>query len=87
MCDDGKAVPGQPDARHGVAERDARAALDEAARNDAAAVGVKTAEDVTALQAAVRWARGDREKARKSWQAACGVWHFARAELVRFWKA
>jgi GT2 family glycosyltransferase len=40
-----------------------------------------------ALQAAARWVRGDREKARKSWQSARGAWHFARAELVRFWKA
>jgi N-acetylglucosaminyl-diphospho-decaprenol L-rhamnosyltransferase len=39
------------------------------------------------VQAAVRWVRGDREKARKSWQAAGGAWHFVRAELVRFWRA
>jgi GT2 family glycosyltransferase len=40
-----------------------------------------------AAQAVVRFARGDREKARKSWQAAAGLWHFARAELFRFWRA
>ena len=40
-----------------------------------------------AVQAAVRYARGDRAKAAKSWQAAAGVWHFVRAELVRFWRA
>jgi GT2 family glycosyltransferase len=40
-----------------------------------------------ALQAAARWLRGDREKARKSWQAAGGVWHFVRADLARFWRA
>jgi GT2 family glycosyltransferase len=40
-----------------------------------------------ALQGVVRYARGDREKAAKSWQAAAGVWHFVKAELVRFWRA
>jgi N-acetylglucosaminyl-diphospho-decaprenol L-rhamnosyltransferase len=39
------------------------------------------------VQGAVRWATGRPEKARKSWLAARGVWHFMRRELVRFWKA
>ena len=39
------------------------------------------------LQGAVRWLRGDRERAQKSWQAARGLWHFLRTELVRFWMA
>jgi len=38
-------------------------------------------------QGVLRYARGDRDRARKSWQAAAGLWHFARAELVRFWRA
>src|SRR5437763_1121909 len=39
------------------------------------------------LQGAVRFVTGRREKARKSWLAARGLWHFMRNELVRFWKA
>jgi GT2 family glycosyltransferase len=39
-----------------------------------------------AAQAGIRWLRGDHEKARKSWQAASGVWHFVRSELFRFWR-
>lgn len=38
-------------------------------------------------QGAVRWARGRRAKARKSWLAARGLWHFLRGDLVRFWMA
>ena len=39
------------------------------------------------LQGAVRYATGRQAKARKSWLAARGLWHFMRTELVRFWKA
>ena len=39
------------------------------------------------LQGACRFARGKRAKARKSWLAARGLWHFMRNEMVRFWKA
>jgi hypothetical protein len=39
------------------------------------------------VQGAVRFACGRREKAKKSWLAARGLWHFMRNELVRFWKA
>jgi GT2 family glycosyltransferase len=39
------------------------------------------------LQGAVRFATGRRDKAKKSWLAARGLWHFMRNELVRFWKA
>ena len=39
------------------------------------------------VQGAVRYATGRRAKARKSWLAARGLWHFVRTELVRFWKA
>ena len=38
-------------------------------------------------QGVVRYAAGRREKARKSWLAARGLWHFLRTELVRFWRA
>ena len=40
-----------------------------------------------AVQAGCRLARGRPEKARKSWLAARGLWHFLRGELVRFWRA
>ncbi|MGL6096874.1 MAG: glycosyltransferase family 2 protein [Fimbriiglobus sp.] len=39
------------------------------------------------LQGAVRWLGGRPGKARKSWLAARGVWHFLAGELVRFWRA
>jgi GT2 family glycosyltransferase len=39
------------------------------------------------FQGAVRYATGRREKAKKSWLAARGLWHFLRTELVRFWRA
>ena len=38
-------------------------------------------------QGAVRWLRGRPAKARKSWLAARGLWHFVRRDLVRFWMA
>ncbi|MFO0800722.1 MAG: glycosyltransferase family 2 protein [Gemmataceae bacterium] len=40
-----------------------------------------------ALQGLVRLASGRTEKARKSWLAARGLWHFMTRELVRFWQA
>jgi hypothetical protein len=40
-----------------------------------------------AVQAGLRLVRGRPAKARKSWLAATGVWHFMTGELVRFWKA
>ena len=40
-----------------------------------------------AAQAGLRLLRGRTEKARKSWLAARGLWHFFRGELVRFWLA
>jgi N-acetylglucosaminyl-diphospho-decaprenol L-rhamnosyltransferase len=39
------------------------------------------------LEGAGRRLRGRKEKARKSWLAARGLWHFFRSELVRFWQA
>jgi N-acetylglucosaminyl-diphospho-decaprenol L-rhamnosyltransferase len=39
------------------------------------------------VQAGVRLLRGRAEKARKSWLAARGLWHFMTRELVRFWQA
>lgn len=39
------------------------------------------------LQGALRMLTGRRTKARKSWLAARGIWHFLRHELVRFWRA
>ena len=39
------------------------------------------------LQGGWRLLTGRREKAKKSWLAARGLWHFMRHELVRFWKA
>ncbi len=39
------------------------------------------------LQGLVRLARGRVDKARKSWLAAQGLWHFMTRELVRFWRA
>jgi N-acetylglucosaminyl-diphospho-decaprenol L-rhamnosyltransferase len=39
------------------------------------------------LQGVVRLARGRVDKARKSWLAAQGLWHFMTRELVRFWRA
>lgn len=39
------------------------------------------------LQGSVRFLRGRREKAKRSFLAARGLWHFMRTELVRFWKA
>ena len=39
------------------------------------------------VQGAVRYARGRRVKAAKSWLAARGLWHFMRRELPRFWRA
>jgi hypothetical protein len=39
------------------------------------------------VQAAARLVTGRRAKAKKSWLAAHGLWHFMRNELVRFWKA
>ena len=38
-------------------------------------------------QSALRFARGRRAKATKSWLAARGLWHFFRSELARFWAA
>ncbi len=38
-------------------------------------------------QAAARLLRGRTDKARKSWLAARGLWHFMTRELVRFWRA
>lgn len=38
-------------------------------------------------QGLMRYATGRRVKAKKSWLAAKGLWHFMRHELVRFWKA
>lgn len=38
-------------------------------------------------QAATRLLRGRANKARKSWLAARGLWHFMTRELVRFWRA
>ena len=38
-------------------------------------------------QAATRLLRGRTDKARKSWLAARGLWHFMTRELVRFWRA
>jgi GT2 family glycosyltransferase len=38
-------------------------------------------------QAAVRRLRGRPHKARKSWIASVGLWHFLTGELVRFWRA
>ncbi|HYH67537.1 MAG TPA: glycosyltransferase family 2 protein [Urbifossiella sp.] len=40
-----------------------------------------------ALQGLLRLARGRMDKARKSWLAAQGLWHFMTRELVRFWRA
>jgi GT2 family glycosyltransferase len=40
-----------------------------------------------ALQACVRLACGRPAKAKKSWLAARGVWHFLRGDLLQFWKA
>jgi N-acetylglucosaminyl-diphospho-decaprenol L-rhamnosyltransferase len=39
------------------------------------------------VQGVVRLARGRADKARKSWLAARGLWHFMTRELVRFWRA
>ena len=39
------------------------------------------------LQGTLRSLRGRREKAKKSWLAARGHWHFLRDELRRFWQA
>ncbi len=39
------------------------------------------------LQACVRLACGRPAKAKKSWLAARGVWHFLRGDLLQFWKA
>lgn len=39
------------------------------------------------VQAGTRLATGRRSKAKKSWLAARGLWHFLRNDLVRFWKA
>lgn len=39
------------------------------------------------MQGAIRHLRGRRDKAKKSWLAARGLWHFLRHELVRFWAA
>jgi hypothetical protein len=38
-------------------------------------------------QGLLRLARGRTDKARKSWLAARGLWHFMTRELVRFWRA
>ena len=38
-------------------------------------------------QAGLRLGRGRHIKAKKSWLAARGLWHFFRSELVRFWSA
>ncbi len=38
-------------------------------------------------QGLLRLIRGRTDKARKSFLAACGLWHFMSHELVRFWKA
>jgi N-acetylglucosaminyl-diphospho-decaprenol L-rhamnosyltransferase len=39
------------------------------------------------LQAGVRLVCGRTTKAKKSWLAAQGVWHFLRGDLIQFWKA
>ena len=39
------------------------------------------------LQGSLRFARGRTTKARRSWLAAKGLWHFMRSEMLRFWKA
>jgi hypothetical protein len=39
------------------------------------------------VQGLFRLARGRTDKARKSWLAARGLWHFMTRELVRFWAA
>lgn len=39
------------------------------------------------LQGGLRLARGRTTKAKRSWLAAKGLWHFMRGEMVRFWKA
>ena len=39
------------------------------------------------LQAGWRRLQGRTTKARKSWLAACGIWHFLSAELIPFWRA
>lgn len=39
------------------------------------------------IQAGARLLRGRPDKARKSWLAARGLWHFMTREMVRFWKA
>lgn len=39
------------------------------------------------VQGAFRYLTGRRRKAKKSWLAARGLWHFMRHELVRFWQA
>jgi len=38
-------------------------------------------------QVGLRYLRGRRSKAQRSWLAARGLWHFMRSELVRFWKS
>lgn len=38
-------------------------------------------------QGALRALRGRPEKAKKSWLAAQGLWHFFRRDLLRFWQA
>lgn len=38
-------------------------------------------------QGGLRFLRGQRAKAGKSWLAARGVWHFLRGDLMRFWRA
>jgi N-acetylglucosaminyl-diphospho-decaprenol L-rhamnosyltransferase len=38
-------------------------------------------------QAALRLLRGRPAKAKKSWLAAKGLWHFATGELAAFWRA
>jgi N-acetylglucosaminyl-diphospho-decaprenol L-rhamnosyltransferase len=39
------------------------------------------------LQGCMRLARGRTAKAKRSWLAARGLWHFMRTEMIRFWKA
>jgi GT2 family glycosyltransferase len=42
---------------------------------------------VKLFEAGCRLLRGRRDKARKSWLAARGLWHFFRGDLIRFWRA
>jgi len=39
------------------------------------------------LQGAFRWCLGRKDKAKKSWLSAAGLWSFLRRELAQFWRA